>query len=77
MTEHAPDKFEIVARKWTAQEGLVESAREFEELYDLDPALVEGLEEAIREDDVDLILEALVTLLRAVREEAGGLDKAS
>ena len=69
--EHTPDEFGIALLRWGAQEGLLERARLLEEQWDLDPELREALEEAIREDDIALIMGALANLWRAVGEATG------
>jgi hypothetical protein len=69
--EHIPDKFDIALRRWAVQEKWVELAHEATQIYDLDPAIAEAVEDACREDDLDSIMEALTDFLRAMREAKG------
>jgi hypothetical protein len=71
MDEHIPDRFELALRRWAVQEKWVELAHECGQRYDLDPALAEAVEDACREDDTYAVLEALIDLLRAMREAKG------
>jgi len=58
-------RFEIEARKWAAIDKLLAMAREATRQYDLDPDLLEAVEDACRQGDVDYILEAMVALWEA------------
>jgi hypothetical protein len=44
--ERIPDEFEVKARKWAAQERIMEISASFVEHLDLDPELLENLREA-------------------------------
>lgn len=79
MTEGGPgntrplpaDDFELHARKWAADEGILRDARALEELLGLHPDLADAIEEAIRADDRDAWWSAAADLFEAVREAAG------
>ena len=63
------DLADIVLRRWVAEEKIADLTHEFAQSFDLDPALVEAVEDACREDDVYMIVEALTDLLREVRAQ--------
>ena len=63
------DPADITLRRWAAEALLVELAHELAQSSNLDPALVEAVEDACREDDFYRIVEALTELLRAVRAQ--------
>jgi len=65
------DLADIVLGRWVAEEEVVDLAHEFAQSFDLDPALVEAVEDACREDDVYRIIEAITEVLRAAREAQG------
>jgi hypothetical protein len=59
------DELEIKLRTWAAEERMVEIARRLTEQYDLDPSLVEDLEDAHRRGVSEDWLTSLDLLLRA------------
>ncbi len=62
------DDFELHARKWAAEDGLLKHARELEEVHGLDPRLRHDLEEAFGEDDADAWRAPFVRFLEALVE---------
>jgi len=60
--ERIPDEFEVTARKWAAQEKILENCAKLVEDNDLDPALLKDLREAYNAQDEDEFLEALAVL---------------
>jgi hypothetical protein len=66
--EHVPDRFELAARKWAAQEGILETCAEFVAHFDLDAELLENAREAYMSGDTWEFLEAIVAVLEAVQE---------
>ena len=67
MTEE--DLADIVLRRWAAEEKIAGLAQELAQSSNLDPALVEAVEDACREDDVYRIIEAITEVLRAVKAQ--------
>jgi hypothetical protein len=71
--EQAPDKTEIAAMRWSAEDRLVELARESARHYDIDDTLLDALERACQED-ISTRLSRLWTLFwKTVTEARGGL----
>lgn len=66
------DAFEYHLRLWGAQEGILTSARRLVEEYDLDPGLLDDLEDAIREGDEDARDRALARFVEALEEAKEG-----
>jgi hypothetical protein len=64
-----PDKFEITARTWAAQEQIVENVAAISTLMGLDRALVEDLEAACLDDDAGLVRAEVNKLLGDVALE--------
>jgi hypothetical protein len=62
------DLAEIARRRWVAEEMILEDGRLLAEFYDLDPSLVEDIEEAVDDQDHDAFLAACVPFLRALVE---------
>lgn len=76
--ERIPDEFEVKARKWAAQERIMEISARFVEHLDLDPELLENLREAymLSEDwewkeEASPFLLSLVELMKAVTAARG------
>jgi len=65
------DLADIVLRRWVAEEKIADLTHEFAQSFGLDPALVEAVEDACREDDVYRIIEAITEVLRAARGAQG------
>ena len=63
------DLADIVLRRWAAEEKIAGLAQELAQSSNLDPALVEAVEDACREDDVYRIIEAITEVLRAVKAQ--------
>lgn len=62
------DDFELYARKWTAEDGILRDARRIEEDLGLHPDLVDAVEKAIRDDDRGAWWAAMADFVEAVRE---------
>ncbi len=69
--DYTPDDFEIHRMKWTAHASILESSRKAVEMFDLDPSLLEALEDAEREQDGDAFIEAVADLWEAAAEAKG------
>ncbi len=63
-----PDRFEIAARTWAANDGIARAVRRLVESYDLDPALAEAVEDASSTDDREAMYVALADFLEALQE---------
>lgn len=72
MTDNIPpppgDDFELHARKWSAEDRIVQCAWRQQEEHGFDPGLVEDLEEAVRDDDREAFDIALANLFDQVEE---------
>lgn len=66
--ESLPDKFEIAARTWAAEDGILDEARKLERQHNLDPNLRQDLEDATKEGDKDAYYAAMARFLEALRE---------
>ncbi len=62
------DQLEIDLRSWAAEESIINTARVLTEHYDLDPSLVENLEDAHRREDSEEWETSLAVFLEAVVE---------
>ena len=63
-----PDRFDAARRTWVANDRIARDVRLLVEQRDLDPALVEAVEDALQADDSDALDEALADFLEALRE---------
>lgn len=63
--------FEIKARKWAAEDKIVQYANALTEQHQLDPSLAEDIEEVVHEEDQDALWNALARFMKAVVEARG------
>ena len=63
--------FEIKARRYAAQEGIIDKSRVLAQQYDLDPGLLDDLEDAHRKEDRDAFHEAEARFLKALAKARG------
>ena len=64
-------RFEIAARTWAAQERIIKTAHALTEHYDLDPPLVEDLEDAHRRQDSEDWDTAVLRFMEALAQAKG------
>jgi len=64
MTDE-PDKFDIALRRWSAEQGIIDSVRKAEQEFGLDPALVKKVEGDIASGDLYALIGTIGEYLRA------------
>ena len=67
--------FEIVGAWWRAQDELLKRTGRLSELYDLDPALLEGIEDAVRECPTPRHAQERECYVRAVADFLAALEE--
>jgi hypothetical protein len=70
MTDE-PDEFDIALRKWSAEQGILDSVRKAEQEFGLDPALIEKVEGDITSGDLYALIGTMCECLRAMGKITG------